>query len=120
MLYLLLIALVACLAILNWQTAELLKLARNPKSLSLHLPPRPPAAPVEPARTTPTPAGPVVPHPPAAQHPMHGWVELLQRIDGEWRHHSLRIDGHKDIAEALATPGMAIRRMGKEIQEGVQ
>jgi hypothetical protein len=46
-------------------------------------------------------------------------IELLVGRPGAWLHHSMRPEGHKDIAEALDTPGMAIRR-GDAIEEGRQ
>lgn len=48
-------------------------------------------------------------------------VELLHRFSKgqDWHLHSFRPVGHKDIVEALQTPGMAIRRNGR-IEEGVQ
>jgi len=47
-------------------------------------------------------------------------VQLLQRgSSGEWVRHSSRPVGHRDIQEALATPGLAISRNGR-IEEGVQ
>ena len=39
-------------------------------------------------------------------------VELLTASPAGWQHHSWRPDGHKDIAEALRTPGFAVRRNG--------
>lgn len=48
-----------------------------------------------------------------------GEVQLLYRDGGQWVHHSTRPEGHKDIVEALATPGMAVSR-GGVIEEGVQ
>ena len=46
-------------------------------------------------------------------------VELLHGGPGRWAHHSFRPAGHRDIEEALATPGLAIRRGGR-IEEGSQ
>lgn len=47
-------------------------------------------------------------------------VELLQRdANGTWQHHSWRPSCHHDINEALATPGLAVRR-GTTIEEGAQ
>lgn len=48
-------------------------------------------------------------------------VEIL-RLDGtKWCHHSYReSDDHPDVLEALSTPGLAIRRSGKDLEVGFQ
>ena len=46
-------------------------------------------------------------------------VEILQQAGDQWLFHSTRPEGHRDIAEALATPGLAIRRAGV-IEKGKQ
>ena len=46
-------------------------------------------------------------------------VDIVQKVGGEWLLHSTRPEGHRDIAEALATPGLAIRR-GGVLEEGKQ
>lgn len=56
---------------------------------------------------------------PVEAQTMRDHVELLYGKPGAWVHHSMRPEGHKDIAEALATPGMAVRR-GGVIEEGRQ
>ena len=48
-----------------------------------------------------------------------GAVELLVKTPAGWRHHSFRPASHRDVQEALDTPGLAIMRDG-EIEEGVQ
>ena len=48
-----------------------------------------------------------------------GAVELLVKTPAGWRHHSFRPASHRDVQEALDTPGLAVMRDG-EIEEGVQ
>jgi len=59
--------------------------------------------------------------PAAPAKPTGETVAILQRgqRSGKWEHHSFRPEGHKDIQEALETPGFAIMRNGK-IEEGKQ
>lgn len=53
---------------------------------------------------------------PAKAEPL---VELLTRSDAGWAHHSWREADHRDIQEALDTPGLAVR-FGGVIKEGRQ
>lgn len=48
-------------------------------------------------------------------------VDLLVRGEGdEWVLHSTRPAGHRDVEEAIVTPGMAVRGVDGVIREGVQ
>ena len=82
-------------------------------------PPVPLPLPVELPAPIPTPVPTYVPaQPPPLAH-ADGAVELLVKTPAGWRHHSFRPSGHRDVQEALDTPGLAICRDG-EIEEGVQ
>ena len=72
----------------------------------------------------PSPPSPEVTFKVSPQHqpaPVHadGAVELLVKTTDGWRHHSFRPASHRDVQEALDTPGLAVMRDG-EIEEGVQ
>lgn len=62
-----------------------------------------------------------VTYPLEAQTQNLGQVELLCRTQGEgWQHHSWRPATHRDVAEALATPGLAVRHSDGTVEEGQQ
>ena len=47
-------------------------------------------------------------------------LQVLKRVDGDWRHIGYRHSEHPDIAEALATPGLAVRHADGRIEVGQQ
>lgn len=50
----------------------------------------------------------------------HAHLEIVKRVGDRWLFHGLRHRGHPDVAEALATPGLAVRHADGRIEEGAQ